>query len=338
MLSVILPNFNHGRLIDRAVSALLEQKLLPDEIIVIDDASTDDSLAIITRLAAVSPRIRVILNEENVGVVKSQNAGLEMAREPFVYFAAADDWVLPGFFELAVGMLEVHPYSGLFCGESVLVHGVNGSKLGTRPIARPSYRAAYIDAESVRGLLTRTDNWILTGATVFRRTAVLEAGGFNADLGAFADGYLARKIALTHGFIFSPTIVSTWRIFPAGVSRATALDPTRAKHLLQIAPEQIQSDPVFPKWYGALFQNRWRFAVSRVALDVQPVDRTLLLSFGALSSIDSAVFRVIWRTLTPSLSRTAILGWLWFRLRPMSLFAVLRTAISRRFERWHEPA
>ena len=47
MLSVILPNYNHGALIPRALSALLGQDLLPIEIIVIDDASTDDSPAII---------------------------------------------------------------------------------------------------------------------------------------------------------------------------------------------------------------------------------------------------------------------------------------------------
>ncbi len=59
MLSVILPNFNHGALIARALSALLSQEPPPMEIIVIDDGSTDDSLTIIRQLAAESPMVRL---------------------------------------------------------------------------------------------------------------------------------------------------------------------------------------------------------------------------------------------------------------------------------------
>jgi len=258
-----------------------------------------------------------------------------MSREPYIYFAAADDWVMPDFFELAISMLEAHRHSGLFCGESILLDGASGCNIGTRPIARPKYHAGYIDAESARHLLTRMDNWILTGATVFRRNAILAAGGLDVELGSFADGYLARKVALTHGFIFSPTVVSTWRIFETGISRVTALDLPSAQKLLQIAPERIRSDPVFPNWYADIFEKRWRFSVCRLALNVKPFDRRLLLSIGAISLLDRTVFKVIWATSNPRLGRIAILVWLWIRLRPTSLFAVLRTTISRRLERWY---
>jgi glycosyltransferase involved in cell wall biosynthesis len=332
MLSVILPNFNHGRLIDRAISALLEQKLLPDEIVIIDDGSTDNSPAIIQQLAATSSRIRVELNRKNLGVVSSQNIGLEKSCEPYIYFAAADDWVMPGFFELAISMLEAHPHSGLFCGESILIDGADGRELGMRPIARPRNTAGYIDAKSTRRLLTRTDNWILTGATVFRRDAILAAGGLDPDLGSFADGYLARKVALTHGFIFSPTVVSTWSIFETGVSRVTALELSRAQKVLQVAPDRIRRDPAFPYWYAELFQKRWRFSVCRLALEAKPIDRFLLLSVGAVSSLDRAMFKMISVALHPPPGRIAILAWLWIRLHPTSILALLKTTISRRFE------
>ena len=51
-LSVVLPNYNHAKLIGRALAALLAQKRAADEIIVIDDGSTDDSVAVIERIAA----------------------------------------------------------------------------------------------------------------------------------------------------------------------------------------------------------------------------------------------------------------------------------------------
>ncbi len=333
MLSVILPNFNHGRLIDRALDALLKQKPLPDEIVVIDDASTDDSLTIIKQLAAETPRIRVAANVQNIGVVGTLNIGLAMSREPYVYFAAADDWIMPGFFELAIRMLEAHPHSGLFCGETILIDGTSGCEIGTRPITRPKYREGYIDAKSARHLLLQTDNWILTGAAVFRRNAILAAGGLDVGLGSFADGYLSRKIALSDGFIFSPTVVSTWRIFESSISRGSALDLGRAQKILQIGSDRIRSDPVFPSWYVDMFQKRWRFSVCRLALEVKPFDRSILFSIGAISLLDRTVLKVIWATSLPRLCRIATLAWLWLRLHPMSLFAVLRTAIWRRLER-----
>ena len=54
-LSVVLPNYNHGHLVRRALAALVEQDRPPDEIIVVDDGSTDDSLAILRDFARTEP-------------------------------------------------------------------------------------------------------------------------------------------------------------------------------------------------------------------------------------------------------------------------------------------
>src|SRR5262245_42051285 len=97
-ISVILPNFNHGKFVGAALRALLSQSRAPAEIIFIDDASTDDSLSVIREIAATNPCIRVIENATNLGVVRSQQRGLEIATGDFIYLAAADDWVMPGFF------------------------------------------------------------------------------------------------------------------------------------------------------------------------------------------------------------------------------------------------
>ncbi len=116
-LSVVLPNYNHGKLISRAVTALLAQERLPDEIVIIDDGSTDDSLGVIEALAARSANIRLITNRTNQGATAALASGLAACRGRYVYFAAADDWVLPGFFSTALPVLERHPDAGLVCGE-----------------------------------------------------------------------------------------------------------------------------------------------------------------------------------------------------------------------------
>src|SRR5262245_37122105 len=111
-LSVVLPNYNHGHLLPRAVRALLAQEPPPHEIIIIDDGSSDDSRVTIEQIAARSPTVRVLLNETNRGAIPTLNRGLEAAVGRYVYLAAADDWVLPGFFRLAVDALEANPAVG----------------------------------------------------------------------------------------------------------------------------------------------------------------------------------------------------------------------------------
>ena len=98
----------------------------------------------------------------------------------------------------------------------------------------------------VNKLLRTTDNWILTGSAIFRRDCVNWAGGFDARLGSFADGFIARKIALRYGFYFEPKIVASWVVFPDSVSRRTARELQRSKYILDTVPSLIAADSRLP--------------------------------------------------------------------------------------------
>src|SRR5262245_32569347 len=209
-LSVVLPNYNHADYLPRALDALLAQELPADEIIVVDDCSGDASREIVTRYAAKHPSIRLIANEKNLGVIPVLSRGLNEARGQYIYFGAADDFVLPGFFAAAVTMLQAHLPAGLVFGDAVFVDGQGGRPFGARPPVRPRLSPGFIGPSAVAGLLRRNDNFVVTGAAVFRRDGVVSAGGFDEQLSSFADGYLVRKIALMRGFCYAPKTVLTW--------------------------------------------------------------------------------------------------------------------------------
>ena len=329
-LSVILPNYNHAKLVGRALAALLGQERAADEIIVIDDGSTDDSVAVVERIAATAPTLRLLRNPKNMGVIPTLQRGLEAARGKYVYFAASDDWIMPGFFALALRRLEADPDVGLFCGEAMLIDGGNNRPFAVRPAVRPRLRAGRIEAAAVQQLLRSTDNWILTGSAIFRRDCVTWAGGFDARLGSFADGFIARKVALKYGFLFEPDIVASWVVFPDSVSRKTALDLERTKYILDVVPTLIAADPGFPSWYADAFRDRWRFAACRLALQADPVARPVLFELGAPSAAEKAKLESILAWPNRNLARLAILARLWYRLRPTSLFALLRTMLAMR--------
>ena len=329
-LSVILPNYNHGQLLGRAVAALLQQEKLPDEIIIVDDGSTDDSSRIIHEIKSSSSTVRVLFNDTNKGVVYSLNRGLEASSSKYVYLAAADDWVLPGFFINALRLLECHPESALACGEVNLISGATGESLGMRPAIRPSRHAAYLPPEAVVALLKRSDNWIVTGATILARERVVAAGGLLPELGSFADGFLVRKLALLHGFCYMPELVATWQVFENSVSRQTASNPAEARRILLAAVAHFNADPRIPRWYGAIFSRRWNFAVSRLAAIANPVDETVLSEMGIRNWMDRLVVRALCRLKSGAMQRSLLLTWLWFRFMPLDLTLLFSTFLSRR--------
>src|SRR5262245_48326629 len=94
-VSVVIPNFNHSRYIRGQLDALVGQTLAPLEIIVIDDASTDDSVEVVKQFEQKHPIIRLLRNERNLGVVATMNRGFKEMRGELLYFSAADDLVEP---------------------------------------------------------------------------------------------------------------------------------------------------------------------------------------------------------------------------------------------------
>ena len=331
-LSVVLPNYNHARFIGQALDAFLAQQPPADEILVIDDGSTDDSVAVVEKYVAVHPSVRLIRHQKNRGVIAALNTGFHAARGRYIYFGAADDQTVNGFFASALAALAAHPEAGLFCAEALVLDGATGRFYGIRPPVRPVNRAGLIDPAGVKRLLARSDNWILTGCAVFRRDAVAWAGGLDPALGSFADGYMARKIALTYGFCYAPQIVTKWYIYPGSVSRAMAYDLDKARKILDLVPDKLTVDPVFPKWYPHLFQQRWRFAVARLALEHCPPDRALLLGMGAQSARDRNVLGAACK-LPCSLASFIALAWLWYRFRPYPLGMLLSTFAARLWAR-----
>src|SRR5947207_15375140 len=114
-LSVIVPNYNHAKYLPTCLTAILRQSLQPIEIIVLDDASTDNSLEVIRQFAAENPVIRLVQNENNLGVMPSLNKGVELSRGEYVYIPSADDEVVPGVVEKFMRLPVEHPEAGYCC-------------------------------------------------------------------------------------------------------------------------------------------------------------------------------------------------------------------------------
>src|ERR1043166_952802 len=104
-LSVIVPNYNHGHYLPVCLQSILDQSWPADEIIVIDDGSTDNSVEVIEGFARRHSNIRFYRNLENLGVVATINRAFSLVNGEFVFGSAADDHILPGLFEKSLRLL-----------------------------------------------------------------------------------------------------------------------------------------------------------------------------------------------------------------------------------------
>lgn len=91
-ISVCIPNYNYGRFISEAIESVLTQDYADFELLIADDSSGDDSVEVIQSFAARDSRVRLLINEKNIGMVANWNLCLREAKGEYVKFLFADDY------------------------------------------------------------------------------------------------------------------------------------------------------------------------------------------------------------------------------------------------------
>ena len=108
LISILLPTFNRSKILkERAIKSVLLQSYKNYELIIIDDASTDNSREIIDGYKNRYPEvIKVVLNDKNLGISKTRNIGLKNCSSDFITFLDADDFFYPNKLEFEYNLLK----------------------------------------------------------------------------------------------------------------------------------------------------------------------------------------------------------------------------------------
>ena len=104
-ISVIIPTYNHGRFVGKAINSVLNQTYKDFEIIVVDDGSTDNTRGLIN---AYGNQIKYIY-QANQGLASARNTGIQASRAKYVAFLDADDWFAKENLEIKVSYMQNHP-------------------------------------------------------------------------------------------------------------------------------------------------------------------------------------------------------------------------------------
>jgi glycosyltransferase involved in cell wall biosynthesis len=113
VVSIVMPVYNAERYLELAIKSILNQTHEDYEFIIIDDGSMDDTLDIIKAYSKNDKRIRILVNQKNLGIVASLNYGLANARGKYIARMDADDYSHPLRIEKQVAYLDSHPEIGL---------------------------------------------------------------------------------------------------------------------------------------------------------------------------------------------------------------------------------
>lgn len=192
-VGVIVPAYNYGHYLDECLGSLAAQTYRDFTVLVIDNASNDDTKAVVTRWVARDPRIRYVRNPVNIGLVGSLHRAYDLLDNPLMMVLSADDYLAPGFLAATAGALEEHPECVLAYSRWEAVYDCPG-----RP-EHGQHTRHYIP-ERPSGVIDETPvllahNWITNSICVWRRDVCDVIGQMDSDgLSHVGDWYLYLRL------------------------------------------------------------------------------------------------------------------------------------------------
>jgi glycosyltransferase involved in cell wall biosynthesis len=219
-VSVVLPTFNRASTVLGAIESVFRQTFSDIEVIVVDDGSQDETADVLSRIA--DPRLRIEVLTRNVGAGGARNAGIRLARAPWVAFQDSDDEWLPFKLERQMEQLvKAGPgYVASYCGMAV-VGGLGGGNTGRMNLRYvPDAGLTGLDGD-IRSVILR-ESFVSTQTLVARRDTLLQVGGFDHTLPALEDWELVLRLAQQGLFAFVDDPLVMQRFSPNSITRSNA--------------------------------------------------------------------------------------------------------------------
>jgi glycosyltransferase involved in cell wall biosynthesis len=204
-VAVVLCNYNHARYLPDSLGHIFAQTRPADQVLVIDDGSTDDSWDIIQTFARDHANLQALANPRNLGLEASIAKALPLVRCDYLVWVAADDRLLPPFLERNMAILARHPAAALSFSEVVVLKGDSEEvdRFATNPAAPRIFDLSglpsYLSPDQLRKRMRRAYLPIASNTAVIRADALREFGGFPAALRWFADSFVCTALAMRHG-------------------------------------------------------------------------------------------------------------------------------------------
>lgn len=197
--TVVIPLFNKEKFVKETIKSVLNQTFKSFELIIVNDGSTDKSLAIVSEFN--DNRI-TILNQNNKGVSSARNWGIESSNTNFICFLDADDIWKPNHLEVLHNIILKFPDAKLYCSRYITQISKNKFTKNIFENINDNYEG-YVDDFFKSSLINRI---ALTSAVCIKKQVYNELGGFDTNISSGQDLDYWIKIALNNKVAISNKI------------------------------------------------------------------------------------------------------------------------------------
>ncbi|MGJ8684764.1 MAG: glycosyltransferase [Nonlabens sp.] len=207
ILSVVIPVYNGGEYLKEAIDSVLSQTYKEFELIILNDGSTDNSEEII--LSYDDSRI-VYVKHENIGLSKTLNKGIQLAKGVYIARMDADDVCLPTRFEKQIEYLLKNPETVLL-GGGIIRMDKDGKEL--------AYDIPYIGSSVIKKVLLNKGNAFKHPTVIFKKDVAIELGGYDEEINCFFEDYYLWSKMVNRGLIVNNLKIPVlkYRITPGSI-------------------------------------------------------------------------------------------------------------------------
>lgn len=258
-VSVIISTYNDAAFLGEAVESVLGQSFDDFELLVVDDASTDNTKNILENYRLKDSRVVFWSNQTNLGLTKNLNAALAGAKGEYIARLDSDDlWSDKAKLQKQADFLNKNPDYCLV-GTWAGVFGADNAKLYDL-----KYPATDLD---IRKQLLRHNCFVHSGILA-RKANILAAGGYDTNRQYIEDYALWMKLGLSARLANLPEIMVRYRVNKSGVTQ------TKNKEQIKAALSLIKEyKGVYPQYTGALFKWSLQYILSFVGLTITGLTR-----------------------------------------------------------------
>ncbi len=190
-IGVLVPVFNYGPYLESCIRSVLGQDGVDIDMLILDDASTDDSLAIAEKISAEDSRVRVIAHAANLGHIPTVNEGMAAVTGEYVVKLDADDMLAEGSLQRSVALLQAFPSVGFVYGLPWIIGE------GPAPAVRSRARSwtVWPGRDWLATRARRPHNPIMQPEVVIRLSALRKAGPYRDELPHTSDFEMWLRLA-----------------------------------------------------------------------------------------------------------------------------------------------
>ena len=298
-VSIVLPNYNYARYLDERIQSLLNQTYKDFELIILDDASTDNSLEVIEKYTT-DPRVKTQFYTQNSGSpYKRWNDGADLAQGEYLLIAGADDSCHPTLLEKLVEKLDSHPSVGLAFSQSWEIDS-QGNKLSLLKeyiayLSPERWERDFVDSgKNECQYMLFTNTIPNASAVLMQRKVFIEAGKFDVQLKLAADWMLWVKMLIVSDIAFVAEPLNYFRTHDNTVRSKTQKNGTHLQDAYQVqkymlthanltfSPQAVNqvSNSMTELWFNFIFESQGKTSMQQhISL------------YKILASIDSKVGR-----------------------------------------------